>query len=136
MDKDGSGDVRGLVEDQVPLAVVTPPNTNRSQWVEFPPVAIRKYRMLAGSCREAILDVLADTDNAAGEPMTCDDVHALLHANDAVHSADTVYKALRRMADDGILTWAEGIFRLTSPAEMPSTRPMQGTHSDRMRQVR
>ena len=30
-----------------------------------------------------------------------------------MHSGDTVYKALRRMADDGILTWAEGTFRLT-----------------------
>jgi hypothetical protein len=27
---------------------------------------------------------------------------ALLQENDAVHSADAVYKALRRMADDGI----------------------------------
>ena len=25
-----------------------------------------------------------------------------------VHSADTVYEALRRMADGGILAWAEG----------------------------
>ena len=88
--------------------VVTPPHTNRSQRVEFPPVAIRKYRRLDGSCREAILDVLAGADAAAGEPMTCNDVRALLQANDAVHSADTVHKALRRMADDGILTWAEG----------------------------
>jgi Fe2+ or Zn2+ uptake regulation protein len=87
---------------------VAPPNTNRPQPVEFPPVAIRKYRKLHGSCREAILDVLADTDAAAGEPMTCNDVLALLQANDAVHSVDTIYKALRRMADDGILTWAEG----------------------------
>jgi hypothetical protein len=98
------------------IVVVTPPNTNRSQPVEFPPVAIRKYRMLDGSCREAILDVLADTDAAAGEPMTCNDVHALLQANDAAHSGDTVYKALRRMADDGILTWAEGTFRLSRVA--------------------
>jgi hypothetical protein len=118
------------------VVVVTPPHTNRSQWVGFPPVVIRKYRMLDGSCREAILDVLAGADAAAGEPMTFADVRAFLQANDAVHSADTVYKALRRMADDGILTWAEGIFRLTSPEEMPSTRPMPGTHSDRMRQQR
>jgi Fe2+ or Zn2+ uptake regulation protein len=48
--------------------------------------------------------------------MTCKDVHALLQANDAQHSADTVYKALRRMADDGILTWAEGTFRLNRVA--------------------
>ena len=87
--------------------VVTPPNTNRSESVAFPPVAIRKYRMLDGSCREAILEVLADTDAAAGEPMTCNDIHALLQANDAVHSGDTVDKALRRMADDGILTWTD-----------------------------
>jgi hypothetical protein len=78
--------------------------------------------MLDGSCREAILDVLADTDTAAGEPMTCNDVHALLQANDAVHSGDTVYKALRRMADDGILTWAEGTFRLIRAPPGP-TRP-------------
>jgi len=61
---------------------------------------------------KAILDVLADTDAAADEPMTCNNVHALLRANDAVHSGDTVYKALRRMADDGLLTRAEGTFRL------------------------
>jgi Fe2+ or Zn2+ uptake regulation protein len=69
--------------------------------------------MLDGSCREAILDILADTDPATGEPMTCKDVHALLQANDAVHAGDTVYKTLRRMADDGILTWAGGTFRLS-----------------------
>ena len=45
--------------------------------------------------------------------MTCNDVRALLQANDAVHSADTVHKALRRMADDGILAWADGTFRLS-----------------------
>lgn len=93
--------------------MVTPPNTNRLETVEFPPVAVRKYRILDGSCRDAILNVLADTDAAAGEPLTCTDVHALLQANDAVHSGDTVYKALRRMADDGILTWTEGAFRLS-----------------------
>jgi hypothetical protein len=68
--------------------------------------------MLDGLCRKAILDVLADTDAAADEPMTYNNVYALLQANDAVHSGDTVYKALRRMVDDGILTWAEGTFRL------------------------
>jgi hypothetical protein len=96
----------------VASVVATPPNTNRSQPVEFPPVAIRKYRMLDGSCREAILDVLAGIDAAAATSMTCNDVLALLRANDAAHSGDTVYKALRRMADDGILTWVDGIFRL------------------------
>jgi hypothetical protein len=99
--------------------VVTPPNTNRSLPVEFSPVVIRKYRRLDGSCREAILDVLADADAASGEPMTCKDVHALLQANDAVHSADTVNKALRRMADDSIPTWAAGIFRLSQVGTQP-----------------
>jgi hypothetical protein len=60
--------------------VVTPPNTNRLEWAEFPPVAIRKYRMLDGSCRAAILDILADTDAATGKPMTGPDVHAMLQA--------------------------------------------------------
>jgi hypothetical protein len=78
--------------------------------------------MLDGSCREAILDVLAGADAAAGEPMTRNDVHALLQANHAVHSADTVYKALRRMADDGLLAWAEGTFRLSRAPPGP-TRP-------------
>lgn len=94
------------------MVVVTPPNTNRPQPVAFPSVAIRKYRMMGGSCREAVLDVLTGTGVATSQPSTCTDIHTLLQATNAAHSEDTVYKALRRMADDGILAWAEGTFRL------------------------
>lgn len=45
---------------------------------------------MEGACSEAILDDLSDTGAASGEPMTCTDVLALLQANDAVHSGDTV----------------------------------------------
>lgn len=93
--------------------VVTPPNTNRPITVQVPPIRLTRYRLCAGSCREALLAAL--TADVNRRPRTAAEMHITLKAGGAMWSAQTIYKTMRRMRNDGILDWQDGHFQLTAP---------------------
>jgi Fe2+ or Zn2+ uptake regulation protein len=55
---------------------------------------------------------LDDHLELADEEISARELHALLSAAGLTYSRDAVYRTLRRMADEGVLRWANRRFRL------------------------
>lgn len=96
--------------------VVTPPNTNRRLSFPGPSIKLSRLRMAAGSCREAVLAALR-TGGPGGEHSAAE-VHAMLAATGGTWSVQTVYKTMRRMVCDDLLSWRGGLFRLMEPTPL------------------
>ena len=91
---------------------VMPPNTNRALTITASPIQLHDLRIRAGSCHEAIMAVLTSDPGLIGQAVSADDVESVLTLRGARYARGTVYKTLRRMARQGLLTWSRSRFHL------------------------
>lgn len=108
-----SGWPEPLLTSRLAVVVVPPPDTNRALTIQAPSIQLRELQIRAGSCQEAILEVLSTDPNLIGNAVSADQVDQVFAARGARHARGTVYKTLRRMARRGLLQWSRGTFRLT-----------------------
>ena len=109
--------------------VVTPPNTNHTLKFAAPPIQLCDLRLQAGSCREAVLAILTSDPDLAGKAVTADQLDRALAGRGTGYARGTVYKTLRRMAREGLLTWAGSRFRLTDAGAIAARWCQQWTQS-------